>query len=369
MCDSVFKDIVRSIFNNNSESLLKEVRFVYENKSSKELFYSHHLAGFVYRTLEKNDSLRSLDKEIQEELKDFYIVRWCRTEQMFVELKRLLKELEALGFKAIVLKGAPLQMKYYGDLGQRKCSDIDILIAEDRLFEKADNIMSIVGYKRLSRFLISPHLTERFSHSILYFGGKFNIDLHSTTKKHFSWNVDKSRLTSTAIDYSHDNFKCKVLSIENALTQLALSFFADMCIGKVTYADSLDIAVMVRKDGKNINWNNFFKDKKAEGTFKIVTHVLFYISILFDFGNEYSRLTNILKTSCHESSFNDWKFKSNSSYLGMRLNSILRRFKWLKYFEASFISSLLNLVIEKPFLALVDDPYLREYYKKKISNT
>ncbi len=54
---------------------------------------------------------------------------WVRNQVLFHHMTRLLQIFAADGIRTLVLKGAPLSLLYYGDLGLRPMSDFDILIS------------------------------------------------------------------------------------------------------------------------------------------------------------------------------------------------------------------------------------------------
>ena len=62
------------------------------------------------------------------------------------ELRRVVKELEAHGISARVLKGLPLAQSVFGDLSLRAAGDIDLLIDESSIVE-ADRVLRGFGYR------------------------------------------------------------------------------------------------------------------------------------------------------------------------------------------------------------------------------
>jgi hypothetical protein len=70
--------------------------------------------------------------EAADQLKRAYFETWANNQVLLAKLPALLKSFEAAGIRTLVLKGASLITRFYGDRGLRPMKDIDVLVPTNR---------------------------------------------------------------------------------------------------------------------------------------------------------------------------------------------------------------------------------------------
>jgi hypothetical protein len=83
---------------------------------------SQRLMPLIYRNLKATSDVYI------PHLRSIYRVSWLKNHKHLLKLQTLLTGLEAAGIGTILLKGLPLSMRYYGDMGVRMTSDVDFLV-------------------------------------------------------------------------------------------------------------------------------------------------------------------------------------------------------------------------------------------------
>jgi hypothetical protein len=106
---------------------------------------SHNLGrhGFEYREM---GTLRGLRRKT-----------WCENRLLFARLAPAVAMLQDAGIPVIVLKGVPLSLRYYRDVGLRPMRDLDLLVPELRA-ANAIRVFESAGWRGLwaSRYRLGP---------------------------------------------------------------------------------------------------------------------------------------------------------------------------------------------------------------------
>lgn len=90
---------------------------------------THRLLPLVYRRLVQ---LGVEDPELPR-LRGLHRRAWYQNQVILSRLTPFLTRLEDAGIPAMVIKGVPLALRYYGDLGSRPMNDVDVLVPTDRM--------------------------------------------------------------------------------------------------------------------------------------------------------------------------------------------------------------------------------------------
>jgi len=83
---------------------------------------------------------------IYKELKKDYFLNATKNSLIFEELGKVLETVRKAGLQAIILKGAVLAEKMYGNLALRPMTDVDLLVKKEDLL-RLDEQLKILGYK------------------------------------------------------------------------------------------------------------------------------------------------------------------------------------------------------------------------------
>jgi len=141
-----------------------------------QIVYIEALEPLLYRILRGEDWL---PKKVEEEWQKAYYKNACRNTLLLKELSYVLDKLAAVGVNVIVLKGAALAEKVYGDIAARPMADIDLLIHPEDL-RLVREVLANFGYQ-ISGVEMQTGFTEEFRNEEIH--GKqglvnISLDLH-----------------------------------------------------------------------------------------------------------------------------------------------------------------------------------------------
>lgn len=158
---------------------------------------THRLLPMVYRRLAQ---LGVEDPELPR-LKGLHRHAWYQNQLNLSRLAPFLMHLEGAGIRTMVIKGVPLALRYYGDLGSRPMNDVDVLVPTDRMAD-ALQLLEEDGWRGHRDGRRPPQsLTSTFSvitdHSrIVTAPDGFYVDLHWHLREQFV--VPREEMTSSA---------------------------------------------------------------------------------------------------------------------------------------------------------------------------
>lgn len=131
---------------------------------------SQRLMPMVYRNLEKSDD------PLIPHLRGIYRYTWMSNQRFLLKMKQVVRALQAAQIDTLVLKGIPLSLLYYGDLGVRFMSDLDILVPTTQ----ADQALRVLQQEPTS--LKGSKYEYKYRHLIhamhLFDASKVDMDLH-----------------------------------------------------------------------------------------------------------------------------------------------------------------------------------------------
>ena len=107
---------------------------------------SQRLMPMIYRNLEHTD-----DRLIPH-LRGFYRNTWVKNQQHVVMLQELVQFLHEVDIPSLVLKGVPLSLLYYGNMGVRMMSDLDILVPTHLADEAIQRVQQPPVSRSVSQF-------------------------------------------------------------------------------------------------------------------------------------------------------------------------------------------------------------------------
>ena len=108
-------------------------------------------------------------------LKGTYRLAWAKNHRLFDDTRPVLDRFLAAGLRVMALKGAPLALRYYGNLGVRPMSDVDFAVPGDQV-ASASQILAELGY-RPWRSVDGD--VRRFRHAVGFQApGQKEVDLH-----------------------------------------------------------------------------------------------------------------------------------------------------------------------------------------------
>jgi len=159
-----------------------------KNKIEQIDYGSYRLIPLLHHNLK----VEGIDHAYKEKFKKIHIKSWANNRMLFEKLSPLLSIFHENDIQTIILKGAPLIVRYYKDIGLRPMSDLDILIPTHEA-HKAIHLLQKLGWvaalnpleKSLDSYILLRHALE-FKNL-----AKFEMDLH--------WHLSMTYLVSVSI--------------------------------------------------------------------------------------------------------------------------------------------------------------------------
>ena len=225
-----------------------------------DLAHWHCIAPLVYRHLQHVTAPNSSLNELQES----YAASSLRYGFQSGHALEILKELQALGLKPIVLKGLALAEPVYKDPGLRSMGDLDIWLHGDEAVE-ADHRLRELGWfcddqeERQEKTRAVHHHLPRLNSPDSFTSVEIHHHLHELDMDRnvsgYSERAEKIQLTS--VDESGDQQCVETLCLGGAdqLLALATHFSLDRAVYYQSYAalrQLTDIAEVARS--QNIDW-------------------------------------------------------------------------------------------------------------------
>lgn len=125
--------------------------------------------------LYNNLKLNGVAELAMEELCQHYLQTWSNNEVLLHELVTLLRLFHESRIETLLLKGAPLALLFYKDLGLRPMSDVDVLVRPEKVLS-AIEILHREGWKSVYQ---SPATLIPYQHALEFTGdGGYKLDLH-----------------------------------------------------------------------------------------------------------------------------------------------------------------------------------------------
>ena len=141
-----------------------------------EFVYIEALTPLLYRILRNEDWL---PENVQTQWQNAYYQNACRNTLLLRELGKVLQSLADIGVDVIVLKGAALAEKVYGDIAARQMVDLDLLIHPEDLAIVRE-VVANLGYQ-LAGVEMQSGFNEEFRNEEIHLKQgliNINLDLH-----------------------------------------------------------------------------------------------------------------------------------------------------------------------------------------------
>lgn len=192
----------------------------------------HRLTPLLYREVMRHGLKKHLDPSLLEYLRDDYIMALKATASEDQEVFRVVQALNQARVETILLKGADLRMRLYGESAVRPMADLDLLISPGQV-PLVTSIFEDLG------LALQPQCSDprpgfrRLFRNELHFnpppGSPLLVDLHW----HLSgvdnfYTLPFQRLEHMAVPWSYQGQPVKVLCPEHALINLALHAFSEL---------------------------------------------------------------------------------------------------------------------------------------------
>ena len=226
-----------------------------------QLANQHEVYPLVYKSLSHIKYI-SIPDNFRGQLEQEYKSSGLRAYQMAIETVRIIKCLEDHGVYAVVLKGAPLACRLYGDVTVRPSKDIDILVKVEDL-TKVQSILLNEGYQGMrSQALLTEKQLKIFLRlkncrhfEYLHSEKKIQIEIHWD----IGYGLPRPALNNLDIIQLLD---CSILVLPNEEWLLFLIFHGSGHAW-VRLRWLVDVALFIQQG--NINWEKInIMAKKSE---------------------------------------------------------------------------------------------------------
>ena len=140
----------------------------------------HHLLPQILSSLESQPD--SIPPELRERVKAIQLVNLARSG----ELVRILDTFNQLGVDVYPYKGPHLSWQLYGDLGQRECGDLDILVPPEQVEQAASALESLGYHPRFPQLNLKQVQTLHYEYSLQHRERPWLVEL--------KWSICPTRL-------------------------------------------------------------------------------------------------------------------------------------------------------------------------------
>jgi hypothetical protein len=171
----------------DSENRSNQIQECLDRRIDWSLFlkvvHRHRIAGLANHALPRTATDR-IPSAITLALKDHAEILARQSLRAAGEASRLVTILQSEGIPCLILKGAPLAMLAYGNLGVRHSKDTDLLVSPADIF-RADDALCIAGYLRSmpasfeDKKLLHAYMKNRSEFEYIQEKSGLQIDLHS----------------------------------------------------------------------------------------------------------------------------------------------------------------------------------------------
>lgn len=188
-----------------------------------QLVAYHGVTPLVFRTLSALCP-ELVPRDALDELRRRSQARILLNRALAQELAEVCQAFEEQGVEVIALKGAPLALSAYQDLGLREFDDLDLVVPQVRLAD-AQAVLTSVGFRPLSRFrdeFQPSHFDEPY-HAYVKENRPLPVDLQWVmAHQHFMFRLDRPEFWRRRVPMKLANKTVHVLEPEDLLIVLCV---------------------------------------------------------------------------------------------------------------------------------------------------
>ncbi|NQX66750.1 nucleotidyltransferase family protein [Paenibacillus alba] len=229
------------------------------------------LSSQIYYLLKQCDRWAQVPLFFQERLTEQYHTTLCLNLFIKHQTDQLLRELESLGIPVIPLKGVYFAEKYFGHLGARATTDIDVLLHKGDL-KQAIACVKLLGYT-IEQEGVSSHFHASFSKQLPHSEIPLTVELHWDLLIEKTSNLTISEFWKQATPMASFQF-VKELSEYHTFYMICLH-------GWSHYMDSpkyfIDIIQMLHRHSDHIHYSHLFQDAAVHQTLRRMIRTLVHV--------------------------------------------------------------------------------------------
>jgi len=210
-------------------------------------------------------------------LKDQYFEAWSQNKFAFHQTAGLISEFNRAGIRNMILKGAPLALLFYQDVGLRPMMDVDVLVTPEQA-RLAIRLLEDLGWK--SRYP-SPEAFIPFEHAAEFKSdGNQSLDLHWRVFWEGRQYLSDDDFWSASIDTEFNGVPTRSL---NATDQLLHT-----CVHGAKWNDTpslrwvADAMFIVRSQTFEVDWERLLSQARKRGLTLPMADTLGYLNDLLN---------------------------------------------------------------------------------------
>jgi hypothetical protein len=223
----------------------------------------HCLTPWLYRELMARGLKDGVAPSLLQKLQHDYALSLRQAHRQEGEAAQVLKALAAAGVALILLKGADLRRRLYGDAAARPMVDLDLLVAPPQV-RTAQEVLGSRGYT------LQPHCLEprpgfrRLFRNELHYnpppGSTLMVDLHWELRggRHF-YRLPYATLAARALSWDYQGLPLRVLAPEHLVLHLSLHTLSEFKEG----LQVLDLALALTR--LPLDWRQLLQDAIRSG--------------------------------------------------------------------------------------------------------
>lgn len=224
----------------------------------------------LYKHLSQDPLSHLVPPEVLLHLKESYLTQSMRSLRLYAQINQIMAAIEPCGIKIVLLKGAFLAMRVYGDTALRPMSDIDILCKTSDE-ESVRGILNGLGYYQ-DRSIYHTPVNEAVQnvgkhHQLPFRRENANrVELHTKLfPDDYGHPVDMDGLWETFPSCKFNGFDIKCFAPDYQILYLCLHLYHHIAAGLVAFYWFCDIHEMIRLYRDRIDWSRLFTTARSLG--------------------------------------------------------------------------------------------------------
>jgi Uncharacterised nucleotidyltransferase len=256
--------LINALYDSNS-NLPRKISYYHQ---AIEEIESSSISSQIYHLLKERGVLKKMPLFFQVRLKQQYDEALFKNVFIKSQLDQLLKKFEIGKVEVIPLKGISFAQDYFGHLGARGTSDIDILVRKESV-EAAIDLVKSIGFKQEEEY-IPGHFHCSFSKRIPGSRIPLVVEIHWDIVKESTSGVTMDSFWEEAADVDGSRY-IKKLSHLHTFYMICLHGWRHNLDSPKYY---IDIIQLIYKLKERLDYNKLFSMAKTHGTLKRLIRTL-----------------------------------------------------------------------------------------------
>lgn len=242
----------------------------------------HRLTGYLSARLQAVNGSSYVAPEFLVHARQIYLQQWVRTGQLFREMERISRQLDADGLPYLFFKGPLLAKRLYDQLGSRAIHDIDLMIPRPGAITRYESAFAALGYRRFSRLLLPLSWSQYWLYQMEYRGDGLTLEPHWDLQRHPSLDLDRDRMWREQVRLeTPGGVTVTALSDEYTLLANLLSIPTDLQNASLKLRTLFELYLLWGRFPVDYDWVAFWKRRRAEHTWRLARVMLAVLDDLF----------------------------------------------------------------------------------------